>query len=62
MRLWIPLALGGMIALAYAFLYLLGSAGTSGATFGLANSVGLIAVFAGLLAAGFLLRRGTPPQ
>ncbi len=63
MKLWIPVALGGLIVLAYAFFYTLTAAETQGATsFGLANSVGLVAVFVGLIAAGFILRRAAPPQ
>ena len=63
MKLWVPLALGGMITFAYLFFYFLSSAGAEGASsFGLANSVGLVAVFIGLIAAGVLFRRATPPQ
>ncbi len=63
MNLWIPLALGGLIFLAYAFFYALSEAEAQGASsVGLANSVGLIAVFVGLIAAGIILRRATPPQ
>ena len=63
MRIWVPLALGGLIGFAYTFFYVLSAAGGGGASsFGLANSVGLAAVFVGLVAAGFLLRRATPPR
>jgi len=63
MKLWIPVALGGVIVLAYVFFYALSSAEAQGATsIGLANSIGLVAVFIGLIAAGLLLRRATPPQ
>jgi len=55
--------LGGLIVLAYAFFYALTQAETEGAnSFGLTNSVGLAAVFVGLIAAGFILRRATPPK
>lgn len=63
MKVWVPVTLGGLIVLAYAFFYTLSVAETQGAAaFGLANSVGLIAVFVGLIAAGVLLRRATPPK
>lgn len=63
MKLWVPVALGGLIAIAYAFFYELSVAESHGASsFGLANSVGLVAVFVGLIAAGVILRRATPPQ
>ena len=63
MRLWIPVTLGRLIVLAYAFFYTLSAFEAQGASsFGLANSVGLVAVFVGLIAAGFILRRATPPQ
>jgi hypothetical protein len=63
MRLWVPLALGGLIVLAYAFLYEISAIESQGAaSLGLANSVGLAAVFVGLIAAGFILRRSSPPQ
>lgn len=61
MKLWIPVALGGLIVLAYGFFYALSETETQGAaSFGLANSVGLVAVFVGLIAAGIILRRATP--
>ncbi len=63
MKLWVPVALGGLIVFAYAFFYVLSSVETQGATsIGLANSVGLVAVFIGLIAAGLLFRRATPHQ
>ncbi len=63
MKLWVPVALGGLIAIAYAFFYELSLAETQGAaSFSLANSMGIVAVFVGLIAAGFILRRATPPQ
>ncbi|QQG49246.1 MAG: hypothetical protein HY247_02750 [archaeon] len=61
MKVWIPVALGAVITFAYVFFYFLSTVG--GATsFGLVNSVGLAAVFIGLVAAGLLLRRATPPK
>ncbi len=63
MKLWVPIALGGVIAFAYALFYVLSTFGAPGAgPFGLANSVGLAAVLLGIVAAGFILRRATPPQ
>lgn len=47
--------------LAYAVIYLIGVTETQGASsLGLANSVGLLAVFVGLIAAGLIFRRATP--
>ncbi|MDG6909456.1 MAG: hypothetical protein JRN57_00995 [Nitrososphaerota archaeon] len=63
MKVWIPVAVGGMIVVAYAFFYSLSAAESQGATpFGLANTVGLVGVFVALIAAGFILRRATPHQ
>ena len=60
MKYWILVAVAGMLVATYVFLYIVGSTETSGWSVGLANSVGLIAVVIGLLAAGILLRRATP--
>jgi len=47
--------------IAYAVVYEIGVTETSGAaSVGFANSVGLLAVFVGLIAAGFIMRRATP--
>jgi len=63
MKFWVPLAVGGLIAFAYVFFYFLTSMETGGASsFGLANSVGLVAVLLALIAAGIILRRARPPQ
>lgn len=63
MKLWVPVALGSVVALAYAFFYFLSSlGGESAGTLTFANSVGLAAVVLGILAAGFVLRRATPPR
>jgi hypothetical protein len=63
MKLWIPVALGGVIVLAYAFFYALSSSEAQGATsVGLANSIGLVAVLLGLIGAGLILRRATPSK
>ena len=56
-----PLAIAGLILLAYVVIYEIGVTETQGASsLGFANSVGLLAVFVGLLAAGFIMRRATP--
>ncbi len=61
MKLWVPVALGSVIVLAYAFFYALSSTESEGATsIGLANTIGLVAVLLGLVAAGLLLRRAAP--
>lgn len=63
MRLWIPVAIGGMIVAAYAFFYALSATESQGATsFGIANSVGLVGVFVALIAAGLIMRRATPQR
>ncbi len=63
MKVWIPLALGTVVVVAYVFLYVLSSSDAEGASsVGLVNSIGLLAVFVGLIAAGLLLRRATPHQ
>lgn len=63
MKLWIPVALGGLIVVAYAMLYAISvseSRGTS--SIGIANVVGLVGVFVALIAAGFIMRRATPQR
>ena len=62
MKVWIPMALGGAIVLAYAFFYSLSADASGAGSIGLVNSIGLIAVFVGLILAGLLLRRATPPE
>ncbi|MBI3840674.1 MAG: hypothetical protein HY297_01760 [Thaumarchaeota archaeon] len=63
MKVWVPVALGGVIAFAYGFFYFLSTVQAQGASaFGITNTVGLAAVFIGLVAAGLILRRATPPQ
>jgi uncharacterized membrane protein len=63
MKLLIPIIVGGVILLAYAFFYALNLTESQGATsFDLANSVGLVLVLVGLIAAGFVLRRAAPPN
>lgn len=61
MKLWVPVAVGGLIVFSYAIIYEIGLAETQGASsLGIANSIGLAAVFVGLIAAGFIMRRATP--
>jgi hypothetical protein len=63
MKLWIPIAVGSLILLAYAFFYALNATESQGAaSFYLANSVGLVVVIIGVIAAGFVLRRASPPK
>ena len=63
MKVWIPVAIGVMIVVAYAFFYSLSAAEPQGASsIGIANSVGLVGVFVALIATGLILRRATPHQ
>jgi hypothetical protein len=63
MKLWVPLVLGSVIVVGYAFFYFLSTVGTEEAeSFGLVNSVGLAVVLVGIVAAGVILRRATPPE
>ncbi len=63
MKAWIPVVLGGTIILAYAFFYALGVTEPEGtASFTLANSVGLVLVLVGVIAAGLFIRRANPPK
>jgi len=63
MKLWIPILIFALAVLAILFYYALGAAEEQGATsFDLANSVGLIVVFVGVIAAGIVVRRGRRPQ
>jgi hypothetical protein len=63
LKLWVPLALAAVIGFAYFFFYILSSLETQGTTaFTLANSVGLAVVFLGVVAAGLVLRRASPPS
>ena len=61
MKGWVPMAIGGLIVCAYALFYAVSTTEGAG-SIGLANTVGLLAVFVGLIAAGILFRRATPPQ
>jgi len=63
MRLWVPIAVGALIAIAYAFFYTLSITEPQGAaSFNLTNSVGLVVVLVGVIAAGFVIRRASPPK
>ena len=63
MKLWIPVALGAVIIIAYTFFYTLSVTEPQGATsFDLTNSVGLIVVLVGVIAAGLVIRRANPPK
>lgn len=62
MRLWIPLAVAAIVAVSYAFFYLISFTEGQGSTaFQLVNEIGLAAVVIGVVAAGVVLRRATPP-
>ena len=63
MRLWVPVALLALVVVAYAFFYELDAAESQGSSsLWLTNAAGLAAVFIGIVAAGFLLRRGAQPS
>ncbi|MDG6901574.1 MAG: hypothetical protein JRM80_06390 [Nitrososphaerota archaeon] len=62
MKIWLPVAVGGLIVAAYFIFYMISATESSGSTsLGLANAVGLFAVLVGLFGAGLILRRGAPP-
>ena len=63
MKLWIPVALGALILVAYTFFYTLSIVEPQGAaSFDLTNSLGLIVVLVGVVAAGFVIRRANQPR
>jgi hypothetical protein len=63
MKSWVPVALGGMVILAYGLFYLLGSFESQGvSSFGIVNMVGLVAVFVGVVGAAIIMRRFNVPQ
>ena len=63
MKLWVPVAVGVLIVAAYAFFYALSASEPQGSTsFSLTNSVGLVVVLVGVIAAGFVIRRASPPK
>jgi uncharacterized membrane protein len=63
MKLWIPVAVAAVIVVAYTFFYTLSITEPQGATsFDLTNSVGLIVVLVGVIAAGLVIRRASPPK
>jgi uncharacterized membrane protein len=63
MKLWIPIAVGVLLVVAYTFFYTLSVTEPEGAaSFDLTNSVGLVVVLVGVIAAGFVIRRANPPK
>ena len=63
MKLWVPVAVGALIVVAYTFFYTLSVTESQGATsFNLTNSVGLVVVLVGVIAAGFVIKRANPPR
>ena len=63
MKLWLPIAAIALLAAAYVYFYELSATEAQGSTsVGLANVVGLAAVIAGLVVAGVVLKRGSPPD
>lgn len=62
-KYWAAAALGSMVFVAYGLFYLIDTTEAQGATsFGIANTVGLVAVFVGLVAFGLLMRRFSVPR
>jgi len=62
-KLWIPIALAAVIIIAYTFFYTLSVTEPQGASsFDLTNSVGLVVVLVGVIAAGFVIRRANPSR
>jgi len=63
MRLRVPVALVFVALVVCAYLYWLASSASQAASsVGIANLAGLVLVFAGILAAGLVLRRASPPS
>lgn len=63
MKNWVPVALGGMVVLAYALFYMIGTFESEGASsFGIVNTVGLVAVFVGVIVAATVMRRFNVPK
>ncbi len=63
MRPWIAAAFLGVVLAAYALFYLISSDESHGvSSFGVVNMVGLVAVVVGIVAAGAILRRASPPR
>jgi lipopolysaccharide export LptBFGC system permease protein LptF len=63
LRLWIPIAIAATAVVVCVFYYfvldVLEEQGASG--FSIVNAVGLVVVIFGLIAAGIMLRRTSPP-
>jgi uncharacterized membrane protein YidH (DUF202 family) len=63
LKLWVPVAVVGLIVIALAYYYAIGATESQGASsYSLANFVGLILVVVGVVAAGLVMRRATPHQ
>jgi len=63
LKLWIPIAVGAVIIIAYTFFYTLSVTEPQGVTsFDLTNSVGLVVVLVGVIAAGLVIRRASPSK
>ena len=62
MKRWVPLSLACAVVVAYLYFYQLTVLEAQGAaSVGLANVAGLMMVFVGIVAAGLVLRRASPP-
>jgi hypothetical protein len=63
MKTWVPLALAGVVVLAYAVFTLTGSPeGQGGSSLGIVNTIGLATVLVGIAAAIVIMRRFSVPQ
>ena len=63
MKLWVPIAVAGIIIAAYVLFYLITANGSvNSSSFGLVNSVGLASVFVALVGAGLIIKRAKPHQ
>ncbi len=63
MKLWIPIAVVGLLIIAIIYYYAIGATESQGAnSYTLANDVGLIVVVIGVVAAGLVMRRASPHQ
>lgn len=63
LRLWVPIAIAATAVVVCVFYYyVLGALEQQGSSaFSIVNAVGLVVVIFGLIAAGIMLRRTTPP-
>ncbi len=63
MKAGVPVAVAVMALIAFSAIYYITTAGRHGGNeLTVVNSVGLVAVFVGVVAAGLILRRASPPQ